>query len=214
MNERAKRIFEAIEKSGYSYPELSKLTGISKSSLQRYATGETKKIPIDCIEKIAQATNTDSRYLMCWEEETNAPIEDKAYLLDNSKIRRIPVYENVSAGFGASAQDYIVSYMPMFIESESEADETLAIKVVGNSMYPKIEDGDIIQVHKQSDVDNGKVAVILIDGEEAVVKKFYHEENRIVLKSFNPEYPPRYFEGAEMQRIQVLGLVKSVIKTL
>jgi len=69
VEERAKRINEAIEKSGYSYPELSKITGISKSSLQRYATGETKKIPIDCIEKIAQATNTDSRYLMGWEEE-------------------------------------------------------------------------------------------------------------------------------------------------
>ena len=68
MNERAKRLSEAIEKSGYSYPELEKITGIPKSSIQRYATGVTKKIPIDCIEKIALATNTDSRYLMCWED--------------------------------------------------------------------------------------------------------------------------------------------------
>ena len=68
MNERAKRINEAIEKSGYSYPELSKLTGISKSSLQRYATGETKKIPIDCIKKIAEVTHVSAKYLMCWEE--------------------------------------------------------------------------------------------------------------------------------------------------
>ena len=69
MNERAKRINEAIEKSGYSYAELSELTGVSKSSLQRYATGETKKIPIDCIEKIAAATRTDARYLMCWDDD-------------------------------------------------------------------------------------------------------------------------------------------------
>lgn len=213
MNERAKRIYQAIEKSGYSYPELSKITGISKSSLQRYATGETKKIPIDCIEKIAQATHTDSRYLMCWDEEPTQK-EDKAYILDSSKIRQIPIYESVSAGFGASAQDYIINYMPLFIESDSEAEETLGIKVVGNSMYPKIEDGDIVQVRKQSDVDNGRVAIILIDGEEAVVKRFYHESNRIVLKSFNPEYPPRIFEGEEMSRVQILGLVKSVIKTL
>ena len=47
---RAKRLSNAIEKSGLSYPELEKLTGISKSSLQRYATGVTKKIPIDCLE--------------------------------------------------------------------------------------------------------------------------------------------------------------------
>lgn len=72
MNERAKRLNEAISKSGYSYPELEKMTGIPKSSIQRYATGETKKIPIDCIEKIAIATNADSRYLMCWEDK---PVE-------------------------------------------------------------------------------------------------------------------------------------------
>ncbi len=73
MNTRAQRITEAIMKSGYSYTELSKMTGISKSSLQRYATGETKKIPIDCIEKIALATNSDSKWLMGWDdaEEVN-----------------------------------------------------------------------------------------------------------------------------------------------
>lgn len=76
MDERSIRISEAIEKSGYSYTELAKLTGISKSSLQRYATGETKKIPIDCIEKIAEVTHTDSRYLMCWEKEPSPEITD------------------------------------------------------------------------------------------------------------------------------------------
>lgn len=72
MDERAKRISEAIAKSGLSYPELEKITGISKSSLQRYATGVTKKIPINCIESIAQATGTDSKYLMGW---TDAPAQ-------------------------------------------------------------------------------------------------------------------------------------------
>ena len=79
MDERAKRISEAIEKSGLSYPELERLTGISKSSLQRYATGVTKKIPIDCIEKIAEATHSDARYLMGWDTDSSgeAPTENK-----------------------------------------------------------------------------------------------------------------------------------------
>ena len=71
MDERNKKIAESIEKSGYSYAELSELTGISKSTLQRYATGETKKIPIDNIERIAKATKTDPRYLMGWEQSTH-----------------------------------------------------------------------------------------------------------------------------------------------
>jgi transcriptional regulator with XRE-family HTH domain len=74
---KIKRISDAILNSGYSYAELSKLTGISKSSLQRYATGETKKISLDCVEAIAAATGRDARYLMGWEDETkkSAPTE-------------------------------------------------------------------------------------------------------------------------------------------
>lgn len=69
MNERSKRILSAITNSKISYGELSKSTGIPKSALQRYATGETEKIPIDRIEKIANATGVSSQYLLCWEEE-------------------------------------------------------------------------------------------------------------------------------------------------
>lgn len=214
MDERIKRLRQAIEQSGLTYAELGERTGIAKSSLQRYATGETKKIPIDCIEAIAKATNTSAKYLMGWEDPQEQPQSDKLYVLDQGKIRQIPIYESVSAGFGASASDHIVDYMPLYIDSDSEAEETIGIRVVGNSMYPKIEEGDIIQVRKQSDVDSGKVAVVMIDGEDFVVKRFYHEGNRIVLKSFNPEYPPKVFEGREMARIQIVGLVRSVIKKL
>lgn len=68
MNELAKRIYESIENSGLSYGELSKITNIPKSALQRYATGETEKVPIDRIESIAKATGVTSAYLMGWKE--------------------------------------------------------------------------------------------------------------------------------------------------
>lgn len=67
MNERANRIRRAIESSAYSYHELAKITGISKSSLQRYATGAITKIPIDNIEEIAKATGAEPQYLMGWD---------------------------------------------------------------------------------------------------------------------------------------------------
>ena len=76
MDEKFRRISDAILNSGYSYAELSKLTGISKSSLQRYATGQTKKISLDCVEAIASATGQDARYLMCWEDEKSAPADE------------------------------------------------------------------------------------------------------------------------------------------
>lgn len=101
MNERAKRIYEAIERSGYSYPELSKITGISKSSLQRYATGETVKIPIDSIEAIAKATNTSAKYLMCWESAT--PTLTPTDLRANTKP--VPLVGRVAAGLSCHADE-------------------------------------------------------------------------------------------------------------
>lgn len=126
----------------------------------------------------------------------------------------IPVYESVSAGFGAYADNYILEYMPLFIASDEEAKNTMCIKVQGNSMYPKIEEGDSIQVLKQDWCDSGQVAVILIDGEDSVVKKIEYDKNSITLLSFNPEYAPRVFKGAERDRLRILGIVRKVIKDI
>lgn len=75
MVNRAERISRAISDKGLSYAELEKITGVSKSALQRYATGQTKKIPIDVIERIAEATGVSARYLMGWDEE-KAPAQE------------------------------------------------------------------------------------------------------------------------------------------
>lgn len=92
MDERNKKIAESIEKSGYSYAELSELTGISKSTLQRYATGETKKIPIDNIERIAKATQTDPRYLMGWEETGDLPASKEFH----QQIKKAMALKNIT----------------------------------------------------------------------------------------------------------------------
>ena len=56
--------------------------------------------------------------------------------------------------------------------------------------------------------------MVLIDGEDAVVKKISYGDDWIELISVNPYYPPRRFEGADVQRVRVLGLVKKVSKNL
>ena len=69
MSTRAERIKLLIEGSGKSYQELEKITGIKKSSLQRYASGTTAKIPLDVIEKLSKTFNVSQAYLMGWTEE-------------------------------------------------------------------------------------------------------------------------------------------------
>ena len=68
MSELSNRILKLIQDKGFSYGELSQLTGIPKSALQRYATGETVKIPVDRLETIASVLGTSSGYLVGWEE--------------------------------------------------------------------------------------------------------------------------------------------------
>lgn len=93
MSTRADRIKALIDESGKSYQELEKLTGVKKSSLQRYASGVTTKIPLDVIEKLSIAFNVSQEYLMGWEEKEIPPSEPQ--LTEGEKIlidlfRRVP----------------------------------------------------------------------------------------------------------------------------
>lgn len=74
MSELSQRILNLILDQNISYGELSLATGIPKSALQRYATGETEKIPIDRLERIAKALHTSSAVLMGWTDaaQTNS----------------------------------------------------------------------------------------------------------------------------------------------
>lgn len=84
MSTRSERIKSLIEQSGKSYQEMEKLTGIKKSSLQRYASGVTTKIPLDVIEKLANAFNVSQEYLMGWEEKKSSPSEPE--LTEGEKV--------------------------------------------------------------------------------------------------------------------------------
>lgn len=83
MDAIAIKISNLIKEHGVSYAELSKLTGIPKSALQRYATGETGKIPLDRISSIASALHTTPAYLMGWEE---APVDTSS---NKAKLKAI-----------------------------------------------------------------------------------------------------------------------------
>ena len=184
--------------------------GISRGSVTHWKAG---KVPHHAtLLKIADYFNVTVDYLLGSSAPTQEEIKGNAIILDPTKTRNIPVYESVSAGFGVVAQNLITEYMPIYIHSDSEANETICIKVTGDSMSPEIENGDIIQVHKQSSVDSGSIAVVLVDDEEALVKKVIYDDTHIELHSINPAYSPISFIGQNLMRIRILGLVKNTIK--
>ena len=132
--------------------------------------------------------------------------------LDSADVHMVPLYETVSAGFGALAMDEIVDYIPLHFPDPTEARDTICIRVKGDSMAPTIEDGDIVQVHKQPIVDSGRIAVVLLDGEEGLVKGLLYGENWLELRSINPFYKPMRFNKEEKNRVKVVGLVTTAIK--
>lgn len=90
MSEISSRLQQAFVKKEYSYGELSKITGIPKSAIQRYVTGETEKIPLDRLEKMAAALGVSSSYLMGWDDPVLTDAErdaEMAALLDTLSKR-------------------------------------------------------------------------------------------------------------------------------
>jgi len=69
MSVYSSRISRAIADAQLSYRDIAKQTQIPKSALQRYATGETKKVPIDRLEQIAKVLHVDAAYLIGWQDE-------------------------------------------------------------------------------------------------------------------------------------------------
>ncbi len=204
-----KNLFQYCKRMALSPVQVFERIGIPSSEYEKWSSENYPSM--DSIQKLAKLFHVPIEHLTEDQESAEEQKENLNFLELNG-VRFIPVYENVSAGFGVCAIDEVVEYIPLYIVNHQEANETLCIRVRGDSMSPKIEDGDIIQVHKQSSVDSGSIAVVMLDGEEFLVKQVLFGETWIELRSLNPLYKPFRFNGADTERVQIVGLVKKIIK--
>ncbi len=125
-----------------------------------------------------------------------------------SRAIKIPVLGYVRAGIPIEAVEDILDYEEISSAMASQG-EYFALSIKGDSMEPKISEGDVVIVRKQENVDNGDLAVVLVNGCDATVKKFYKTDNGIKLISTNPKYDPFFFTPAEVASmpVQVIGKV-------
>lgn len=201
MNDIQKKILSLLKEKEITYYDLADSTGLSRSTLQRWVMSENPKIPIDKLEKIATALGVSTAFLLGW-QDSNAPLPTNAY---PAELCRLPVIGKVSAGNGVLAEDNIIGYE--LADARYGNGDYFYLKVKGDSMSPKIEDGDLVLIHKQDSVDSGNCAVVTVDNEEGVVKKVSYDKEWIKLESVNPYYPPRLFKGMDVTRIRVIGKV-------
>ena len=125
MSTRSERIKSLIEESGKSYQELEKITGIKKSSLQRYASGATAKIPLDVIEKLSKAFNVSQEYLMGWSENTKEKSSPDQNALTDEEQKLLESYRRLSSEMQKLLVESIDS-----LDSLSEEKQTLALQML------------------------------------------------------------------------------------
>ena len=207
------RLRESVESSGFSYVELEKRTGIAKSSIQRYVSGTTKKIPIDAVQAISKAVGVPAEYILGWENPNK-------YLSPTitDDVVTFPVLGRIAAGYEEVAiEDWSgeTVEIPISYLKGRKQSEFFVLKVHGNSMYPLYHENDKILILKQSCIEhNGDVGAVIYDGECATLKRIDIFDDMVRLSPINPEYQPKELKGADMELYHILGVPKMLIREI
>ena len=207
------RLRESVENSGFSYVELEKRTGIAKSSIQRYVSGTTKKIPIDAVQAISKAVGVPAEYILGWENPNK-------YLSPTitDDVVTFPVLGCIAAGYEEVAiEDWSgeTVEIPISYLKGRKQSEFFVLKVHGNSMYPLYHENDKILILKQSCIEhNGDVGAVIYDGECATLKRIDIFDDMVRLSPINPEYQPKELKGADMELYRILGVPRMLIREI
>lgn len=132
-------------------------------------------------------------------------LEEKMY---TASRKRIPVLGSVAAGIPIEAIEDILDWEEI-TEEMSRTGEYFGLKIRGDSMMPRIAEGDVVIVKQQSDADSGDVVIAQVNGDSATCKKLYKRKDGISLVSFNPMYEPMDFseEQVLMLPVTIIGRV-------
>lgn len=217
MNSMSRRILELVEQKKISYRDLSEVTGIPKSALQRYATGSTPKIPFDRIVLIAQALGVTTDYITTGFD--NIGIDLPSPTIATSTVT-FPVLGEIAAGYDKIAiEDWTgeTIEIPESALCGHDRDEFFVLRVSGDSMYPHYQDGDYVLVLKQSTMDySGEVGAILYDDECVSLKKIEYVEGEdwLRLVPINPNHPPKRIEGEALEHCRIIGIPRLLFRKL
>lgn len=203
----SKRLKELRLKFGITQEELAAIIGVERSSIGKYEGKENANNPsVDVLSKLANYFNVSTDYLLG--RDTTPAIEEISRYMTAFPVGEqilLPIVGKVSAGNGAFAETDIIGYEPA--DAKYNVDEYFYLQVVGNSMAPQIQEGDLALVRKQSIAYTGDVCVVVINDEYGIIKKINHLQEAIILHSFNPYYPDRVFKGTELEQLRIVGKV-------
>lgn len=193
------RIKQLREEKGIKQRELAKLLGLEISAISKLEIG---RVPLrdEYIIKLAKFFNVSTNYLLGIDTE-------------NSK-RLLPILGTVKAGYNYLAEENIVDYIDPSM-TITDPENYFGLEVKGDSMSPLFDEGDYVIVRKtDGEFNNNDIGIVLINGDEATIKKVVKNDTGIELHAFNHYYPVKKFTYEEMEKlpIKVIGVVVRQIR--
>lgn len=182
---------------GLSAETVAERLGVSPATIYRYENNDIKKFPTDILEPLAKVLHTTPAYLLGIENKNKTKTAVK-----------IPILGLVRAGIPMDAVEYIIDYEEISEEMARQG-EFFGLQIKGDSMEPKISEGDVVIVRKQPDVENGEIAIVLVNGDEATIKKVQKFNGGINLIPSNPAYDVMTYTNEQIEKLplRILGKV-------
>lgn len=196
------RLKELRKRGGFSQKSLSVQLGVSQQAVGKWETGRSSPDP-ETLARLAALLGTSSDDLLGL--ASVEPASAARRFFGGYEESPIPVVGTVRAGYGALAfeEDYGVEYARV-----KDPSSYFYLVVKGDSMEPRISDGDLALVHRQPTLENGDLGVMVYGDEgEGTLKKYVLRGNAVVLQPFNPAYEPKVLRGEELDKLFIAGKV-------
>ena len=205
LNEIAKRLKALRTEKQLSLQELADRTGLTKSTLQRYETGNIGNIPLSKIDILAKGLGVNPHTILGWDSinENSLPtnLQDIENIIPLPTGKRVPIIGSIACGSPILAQENIEGYLSL--NPDDSADFCLVCK--GDSMLPRCQNGDLVLIRKQPTVENGEIAAVRI-GDEATLKKVYRPApDQLMLIAENSDFPPIVLTKDEINTVSIEG---------
>ena len=175
---------------------LGEKIGVKKAAIYKYENGLVVNLKRDIIEKLANVLEVSPSYLMGLDDIKDVPQGFQPV----PSMKKIPRVGRIAYGTPILAEENVEEYDS--VPEHWKADFTLIC--VGDSMAPKIQDGDLVAIKQQETVENGQIAAVLIDN-EATLKRVYVYPDKLILRPENPNYEPIVIMNGESSNIRIEG---------
>ena len=193
------RLKQLRKEMGLSQKSLSEHLGVTQQAVGKWETGRSSPDPAT-LARLAELLETSADYLLGISEQ---PAEPAAPSLPYAESP-IPVIGTVRAGYGSLAfeEDYGVEYACV-----KDPANYFYLVVKGDSMEPRIQDGDLALVHRQPTLEKGDLGVMVFGEGEGTLKKYIQRGNAVILQPFNPAYEEKVIRGEELNQLFIAGKV-------